>query len=182
MIVITGQDLTIDDVVQVARHGAKVTLGTEARAAITRARVYVENKLAQGKAIYGLTTGFGDFQKVFIFPEDAKTLQHNLIISHSCGMGEPMPQEVARAMLLLRINSVAKGNSGLKLATVQLMIAMLNSGVTPYIPEKGSLGASGDLALLAHMVQPMIGVGEAYYRGELMSSTKAMKKAGLTII
>jgi len=100
MIVITGQDLTIDDVVQVARHGAKVTLGTEARVAITRARVYVENKLAQGKAIYGLTTGFGDFQKVFIFPEDAKTLQHNLIISHSCGMGEPMPQEVARAMLL----------------------------------------------------------------------------------
>ena len=182
MIVITGQDLTIDDVVQVARHGAKVTLGTEARAAITRARVYVENKLAQGKAIYGLTTGFGDFQKVFIFPGDAKTLQHNLIISHSCGMGEPMPQEVARAMLLLRINSVAKGNSGLKLATVQLMIAMLNSGVTPYIPEKGSLGASGDLALLAHMVQPMIGVGEAYYRGELMSSTEAMKKAGLTII
>jgi len=182
MIVITGQDLTIDDVVQVARHGAKVTLGTEARVAITRARVYVENKLAQGKAIYGLTTGFGDFQKVFIFPEDAKTLQHNLIISHSCGMGEPMPQEVARAMLLLRINSVAKGNSGLKLATVQLMIAMLNSGVTPYIPEKGSLGASGDLALLAHMVQPMIGVGEAYYRGELMSSTEAMKKAGLTII
>ena len=85
-------------------------------------------------------------------------------------------------MLLLRINSVAKGNSGLKLATVQLMIAMLNSGVTPYIPEKGSLGASGDLALLAHMVQPMIGVGEAYYRGELMSSTEAMKKAGLTII
>ena len=112
MVVITGKDLTIEDVVNVARHNDKVSLSEEAKAAINKARAYVEEKLASGAVIYGLTTGFGEFQKVFVPPEDAKTLQHNLIISHSCAMGNPMPIEVARAMVLLRINSVSKGNSG----------------------------------------------------------------------
>ncbi|MCH3913770.1 MAG: histidine ammonia-lyase [Acidaminococcaceae bacterium] len=182
MVIITGKDLTIENVVNVARHDEKVVLSEEAKAAINKARAYVEEKLASGAVIYGLTTGFGEFQKVFVPAEDAKTLQHNLIISHSCAMGNPMPIEVARAMVLLRINSVSKGNSGLKLATVQTMIDMLNKGVTPCIPEKGSLGASGDLALLAHMVQPMIGVGEAYYQGKLMSGKEAMNSAGIPII
>ena len=182
MVIITGKDLTIEEVVQVARYNVTVTLAEEARHAIQKARAYVEEKLAKGEVIYGLTTGFGEFQKVFVSPKNAKTLQHNLIISHSCGMGNPMPLEVARAMLLLRINSVSKGNSGLKLSTVQLMVDMLNRGVTPFIPEKGSLGASGDLALLAHMVQPMIGVGKGYYQGELMSGREAMTKAGLPVI
>lgn len=182
MVIITGQDLTIEDVVKVARYNEQVAVAESAKKAVDKARAYVEEKLAKGEVIYGLTTGFGEFQKVFVPPEDAKTLQHNLIISHSCGMGNPMPIEVARAMVLLRINSVSKGNSGLKFSTVQTMVDMLNKGVTPCIPEKGSLGASGDLALLAHMVQPMIGVGEAYYQGELMSGKAAMDKAGIPII
>src|SRR5574344_111302 len=182
MVIITGKDLTIEEVVQVARYSDTVALAEEAQHAIQKARAYVEKKLAKGEVIYGLTTGFGEFQKVFVSPKNARTLQHNLIISHSCGMGNPMPLEVARAMLLLRINSVSKGNSGLKLSTVQLMVDMLNRGVTPFIPEKGSLGASGDLALLAHMVQPMIGVGKGYYKGELMDGREAMTKAGLPII
>lgn len=182
MVIITGNDLTIEDVVKVARHNEPIEVSQEAFALVQKARDYVEGKLAKGEVIYGLTTGFGEFQKVFVPPEDAKKLQHNLIISHSCGMGSPMPLEVARAMLLLRINSVSKGNSGLKCSTVQTMVDMLNKGVTPCIPEKGSLGASGDLALLAHMVQPMIGVGQAYYKGELMSSKDAMDKAGIPII
>ncbi len=182
MVTITGNDLTIEDVINVARHKEKVIVSEEAKKAINQARDYVEKKIAAGAVIYGLTTGFGEFQKVFVPADEAKTLQHNLIISHSCAMGEPVPLEVARAMVLLRINSVSKGNSGLKFSTVQTMADMLNKGVTPYIPGKGSLGASGDLALLAHMAQPMIGVGEAYYEGHLMSSKKAMDKAGIPII
>ncbi|MDO5564330.1 MAG: histidine ammonia-lyase [Eubacteriales bacterium] len=181
-IVIDGFSLTIEDVVKVARYEEKVEISPKAKEQVDKARSYVEAKLAKAEPIYGLTTGFGEFQKVFIPPKDAKTLQKNLIISHSCAMGDPLPIEVARALLLLRANSCVKGNSGLRFSTVQTMIDMLNNGVAPYVPSKGSLGASGDLALLAHMVQPMIGVGNAYYKGELMTSEEAMKKAGVPII
>lgn len=179
---IDGNSLTIEEVVQVARFGVKVTLTEKAKEQINKARKYVEKKLEEGKVIYGLTTGFGEFQKVVIQKEDAKTLQLNLITSHSCAMGDPIPIEIARALVLLRANSVSKGHSGIKLETVETMIDMLNKEVTPYVPEKGSLGASGDLALLAHMVQPMLGIGKAYYKGELMTSVEAMARAGIKTI
>ncbi len=181
-VVINGKDLTIEEVVRVAREYEQVSLAPEAEIAIGRARAYVEKKVAEGAVIYGLTTGFGKFQDTFVPPENARKLQRNLIVSHSCGMGDPLPEEVVRAILVLRINAVAKGNSGLKLSTVYTIADMLNKGVTPVIPEKGSLGASGDLALLAHMVQPMIGEGEAFYRGVRMRSRGAMEKAGIPII
>ncbi len=146
-VVINGKDLTIEEVVRVAREYEQVSLAPEAEIAIGRARAYVEKKVAEGAVIYGLTTGFGKFQDTFVPPENARKLQRNLIVSHSCGMGDPLPEEVVRAILVLRINAVAKGNSGLKLSTVYTIADMLNKGVTPVIPEKGSLGASGDLAL-----------------------------------
>lgn len=179
---IDGNSLKIEDVANVSRNFQKVELTEEAKKNIQKSRDYVEKKLQEGKIIYGLTTGFGEFQKVFVPPKDAKTLQLNLITSHSCAMGEPIPIEVGRALLLLRANSVSKGFSGIKLNTVQTMIDMLNNEVCPYIPSKGSLGSSGDLCLLAHMVQPMLGLGKAYYKGELMDSKTAMDKAGIKLI
>lgn len=179
---IDGNSLTLLDIVNVARNHFKVSLTEIAKAAIIKARTFVEKKLEEGKVIYGLITGFGEFQKILVKKEDAKTLQLNLITSHSCAMGPAMPLDVARALVLLRANSVSKGYSGIKLETVQTMLDMLNKYVTPYVPEKGSLGASGDLALLAHMVQPMLGIGKAYYKGDLMTSVEAMNKADIKII
>ena len=161
---IDGNSLTLLDIVNVARNHFKVSLTEVAKAAIIKARTFVEKKLEEGKVIYGLTTGFGEFQKILVKKEDAKTLQLNLITSHSCAMGPAMPLDVARALVLLRANSVSKGYSGIKLETVQTILDMLNKYVTPYVPEKGSLGASGDLALLAHMVQPMLGIGKDIIR------------------
>ena len=181
-VIVNGRDLTIDDVVMVSRGKERVALSQDAEYAISKARAYVEGKLTQGSAIYGLTTGFGKFQDTFVTPENAKLLQYNLIKSHSCGMGEPLPEDTVRAMLLLRINAVAKGHSGLKLSTVNTAIDMLNRDVIPVVPEKGSLGASGDLVQLAHMVQPMIGEGEAYHKGARISGRSAMDRAGIPVI
>ena len=181
-VVINGNDLTIEEVVRVARGYEQVSLAPEAESAITRAREFVEQKLSEGAVIYGLTTGFGKFQDTFVDPDNAKTLQRNLIISHACAVGDPLDEDTVRAMLILRINAVAKGHSGLKLSTVYTMIHMLNRRVTPIVPEKGSLGASGDLALLAHMVGPMIGEGEALCRGVRMSGRDAMETAGIPVI
>ena len=181
-VVIDGNSLTIGEIVRTAREKENVLITPDAEAAIDKARAYVEKKLAEGDVIYGLTTGFGKFQDTFVTPDNAKVLQYNLIRSHACGMGEPLPEEVVRAMMLLRVNALAKGHSGVKRQTVNTILDMLNKGVTPVIPEKGSLGASGDLALLAHMVQPMIGEGEAWYRGVRMSGGMAMNKAGIPVI
>ncbi|MCL2126200.1 MAG: histidine ammonia-lyase [Oscillospiraceae bacterium] len=181
-IVIDGATLSVDEVAAIARQREAVSLSREAEAAIHKARAYVEKKLEKGEAIYGLTTGFGKFQDTFVTPDNAKRLQYNLIISHACAMGDPLSDDVARAMLALRINAVAKGYSGIKLSTVQTMMNMLNLGVTPVVPSKGSLGASGDLALLAHMTMPMIGEGEAFYGGERMNGRAAMEMAGIPVI
>ncbi len=117
-----------------------------------------------------------------ISKEDTAELQRNLIISHACGVGKPFSEEVTRAIMLLRINNLVKGYSGARLSTIETLLAMLNEGVHPVIPEKGSLGASGDLAPLSHMVLPLIGEGEAMYKGEELPGREAMKKAGLTPI
>jgi len=181
-IILNGTDLTIEQVVRVARGNEQAELAPEAVEKVRKARAYVDRKLAEGAVIYGLTTGFGKFQDTFVSVEDSKMLQHNLIISHSCAMGDPLPREVVRAMLLLRCNALSRGNSGLRLSTLETLLAMLNKGVHPIIPEKGSLGASGDLALLAHMVLPMLGEGEAEYEGVRMPGREAMAKAGIPVI
>ena len=181
-VVFDGESLTIEEVVRIARDGEHALLSPKAESNIVKARAYVERKLAEGAVIYGLTTGFGMFQDTFVSPDNAKTLQYNLIVSHACGMGDPLPEDVVRAMMALRVNAVAKGYSGIKLSTVNTLIDMLNKGVVPVVPEKGSLGASGDLALLAHMVMPMIGEGEASYKGVRMKGRRAMESAGIPII
>lgn len=182
MIWINGKDMTLEQVIAVARNGEQVALTEEARAAVNRARAYVDQKLQEKAAIYGLTTGFGEFSKVYIPGELTATLQRNLIVSHACGMGQPLPEQVVRAAMVLRCNALAKGNSGIRLSTIETMLSMLNKGVHPLIPEKGSLGASGDLAPLSHIVLVMLGEGEAYYKGVRMSGQQAMKEAGIPTI
>ena len=182
MIQINGRDLTLEQVMAVARGGEKVELTAEAKELVNKARAYVEKKVADKAIVYGLTTGFGEFSKVYVPTEETAALQRNLIISHSCGMGNPLPTNVVRAAMLLRCNALSRGNSGIRLSTIETMLNMLNAGVHPIIPEKGSLGASGDLAPLSHIVLVMLGEGEAEYQGVRMSGKEAMEKAGIPTI
>ena len=182
MIELNGQGLSLEQVISVARRGEHAQIAAGAAPLIDRARVYVEGKLDSGAVVYGLTTGFGKFSDTYISREDAAKLQRNLIISHACAMGEPLPREVVRAVMLLRANALCRGNSGIRRSTIETLLAMLNAGVHPIIPEKGSLGASGDLAPLAHMVLVMIGEGEAEYKGERMAGALAMEKAGIKTV
>jgi len=179
-IVIDGNNLTIDDVLLVARAGASVVLSPGAKRRMQSSRVWVENAVRNEEIIYGITTGFGAFQNVSIAPDKLRDLQRNLILSHCAGIGEPFGEEVVRAMMLLRANALAKGFSGIRISTVERLLAMLNKGVHPVVPSQGSVGASGDLAPLSHMAAVLIGEGEAYYNGRKMSGGRAMKAAGIT--
>lgn len=181
-VTINGFDLKLEDVVAVARYNKKVELSSEAVERVKIARKVVEDFVEEGKIVYGITTGFGKFSDVAISKEETTDLQRNLIISHSCGVGNPFEEEIVRGIMLLRINALAKGNSGIRMSTLNTLLEMLNKGVHPVIPEKGSLGASGDLAPLAHMVLPMLGEGQAIYEGERMSGKDAMEKAGIATI
>lgn len=182
MIYINGHDLTIEQVIAVSREGETVAIAPEAVERINAARAYVDRKLAEKAVVYGLTTGFGKFSTVFVPEEETAELQRNLIISHACGMGRPLPARVVRAAMLLRLNALSRGNSGIRLSTMETLLAMLNRGVRPVIPEKGSLGASGDLAPLAHMVLVMLGEGEAEYQGRVLPGREAMAAAGIETI
>lgn len=181
-IYINGSDLTLEQVNLVSRQGFKVILDDIAKEKVINSRKIVDKIVNEGKVVYGITTGFGKFSDVTISQEKSRLLQRNLILSHSCGCGPKFNEETVRAMMLLRANALAKGFSGIRLSTLSTLIEMLNKGVHPVVFEKGSLGASGDLAPLAHMVLPMIGEGEAIYKGELMPGRKAMEKAGIDIV
>ena len=181
-VIITGNDLTLEQVAAVARNGAQVELSEQARENVLRSRKVVDDIIDQKKVVYGVTTGFGSFCNTVISTEESKKLQKNLIITHAVGAGDPLPKDVSRAIMLLRVNNLAKGFSGIRMETIETLIAMLNKGVTPVIPEKGSLGASGDLAPLSHMVLPMLGLGIAWYDGVEMSGQEAMDKAGIPVI
>jgi histidine ammonia-lyase len=182
IIQINGNELTLDEIVKVARRGYKVELTVEAENRVIKSRSIVDEIVDNNRVIYGITTGFGKFSDVTISGEDCKKLQTNLIISHACGTGKPFSKEIVKTIMLLRANALAKGYSGIRLSTLKTLIQMINSGVNPIIPEKGSLGASGDLAPLAHMVLPMLGNGEAEFNGEILSGKEAMEKAGIKII
>ena len=177
-----GNSLTLEDVVAICRHGAKVALTEEAKKAIQISRDIVEKNIAEEKVVYGLNTGFGKFVNVAIPEAELDQLQYNLIVSDACGVGDPFKEDVTRAIMLLRANALAKGFSGIRLSTVETLLEMLNRGVHPVIPEKGSVGSSGDLCPLAHMVMPMIGEGEAVYQGKVMSGKEAMEAAGIPIV
>ena len=178
-IAINGENLTIDDVIQVSRFGQKVELSDDAIEKVKKSRKVIEDAIKDGRTVYGVNTGFGELASVSIGPDDLAKLQVNLIRSHSVGVGEPFSIEIVRGMMLLRANALAKGFSGIRLETLTALIEMLNKGVTPVVPQQGSVGSSGDLAPLAHMVLVLIGEGEAFYKGERMDGFKALKKAGL---
>lgn len=181
-IIIDGRDLTIEDVVNVSRNDYKVEISEEVLKKVKLSRELVDKFVDEQKVVYGITTGFGKFSDVVISKEETHDLQRNLIISHACGVGQPFDEDIVRAIMLLRINNLSKGYSGVRIETLETLINMLNNNVHPVIPEKGSLGASGDLAPLAHMVLTMIGEGEAIYEGKKMSSKKAMNLAGVKIL
>ncbi len=181
-IFIDGNSLTLEEFINVVRNGYKVELTKKATEEVEKSRKLVDKYVEEEKVVYGITTGFGKFSDVSISKEETKKLQRNLIISHACGVGDPLDEEIVRGVMLLRANALAKGYSGIRLSTLNTLIDMLNKGVHPIIPEKGSLGASGDLAPLAHMVLVMLGEGEAYYKGERLSGKEAMDKAGISIV
>jgi histidine ammonia-lyase len=181
-IILDGESLTFEQVVAVA-HGApggpRVTLSDAAKSKVERAARAVQTLIERGEIAYGITTGFGAFKDKIISSEEVEQLQRNIILSHAVGVGKPFDTPTVRAIILIRANTLSRGFSGIKLATLELLLECLNSGVHPLIPQKGSLGASGDLAPLAHMSLPLIGEGEAEFQGEMMSGKEALAKAGL---
>ena len=176
---LTGNDLTVEQVLEVALGEAEVRLHAEARGRMEASRAVVERVLASGAAVYGVNTGFGKLAEKRIEPDQLRQLQVNLVRSHACGVGAALTDPETRAVMLLRANALAKGFSGVRPVVVETLCAMLISGVHAVIPEKGSVGASGDLAPLAHLALVLIGEGEARYRGEQLPGGAAMKRAGI---
>ncbi|HSK62700.1 MAG TPA: histidine ammonia-lyase [Pyrinomonadaceae bacterium] len=180
MLELNGQQLTLQQIVDVATGKEQVTLGEAARARVNEARRVVEEIVAQQRTVYGVNTGFGKLSDVHIDRSDLRQLQLNLVRSHSCGLGDPLSEVEARAMLLLRANVLATGFSGARPLVIETLIAMLERGVTPLIPEKGSVGASGDLAPLAHLALAAIGEGDAFYKRERLPGNVALQRAQIT--
>lgn len=179
-VLVDGEGLGLKQVLAVAREGAPVKLHPSGRSKLLKSRDVVENILRQERIVYGITTGFGRFSDVLISRQDSDSLQENIIMSHACGIGEPLPPEAVRAMMLLRANSLAKGFSGVRPEVVELLLEMLNAGIHPVVPAKGSVGASGDLIPLAHVALAMIGLGEVEHQGRAAPSEKVLQEAGLT--
>lgn len=178
-ITIDGNTLSIESLAQLAHGEARAELSSEAIEQIRRSRGVVDAALASGEAIYGISTGFGKFKDIFIKPEDRKRLQSNLVLSHAAGVGPHFETAISRSMIALRANALAKGFSGVRQELVELLLALLNNGIHPLIPEQGSLGASGDLAPLSHLALVLIGRGQAEYQGSILSGSEALAAAGL---
>ena len=174
-----GHSLNLEAFVAVARFGAAVELTQQAREAILRSRALAEKIMEEHRVAYGITTGFGDFATVAVPEEMSSQLSTNLILSHCVGTGDPYSEEVVRGMMLLRANALCVGVSGVRLELVEKLVALLNAKVTPWVPQKGSLGASGDLAPLSHMGLVLLGRGQAYYNRELLSGAEALRRAGI---
>ena len=174
---ISKEHLSIDLIAEILKSNAKLALSESAITAIVKCRTYLDNKMANStKPVYGINTGFGSLCDVKINTEDLSQLQKNLVMSHACGTGDQVPQEIVRLMLLLKIQSLAYGHSGVQLKTVERLIEFYNLEIYPIIYTKGSLGASGDLAPLAHLCLPLIGMGEVALKGEIISGEKLLKK------
>lgn len=183
MKLIVGENkITLEDLINVTRNGYKVEISEKAYKKIAEARELVDRYVKNKKVSYGITTGFGKFSDTVVSEEETGLLQKNLIMSHSCGVGNPLPIDAAKGIMLLRVVNLCKGHSGVRKIIVDTLVNMLNKGVTPFIPEKGSLGASGDLAPLSHMVLVMLGMGKAYYNDKLLDGKEAMNKAGIPML
>ena len=179
MLELNGQRLSLQQIADVANGREHVTLGAEARARVEESRRVVEQIVSEGRTVYGVNTGFGKLSDVRIDVSALRDLQLNLVRSHACGLGTPLSEVESRAMLLLRANVLACGYSGARPILIDRLIDLLERGVTPVIPEKGSVGASGDLAPLSHLALTVIGEGEAFYRGERLPSSDALQRANL---
>lgn len=180
-LIIKGSGLTVEDVVAVARHGKKVTLETAAQERIVKCRAMLERKIQAHEIMYGVNTGIGEFSEVVLNDDQVKDFQKYLIYNHAAGIGDAMPLEHVRAAMLGRINVHAHGNSGCRPEITNTLVEMLNKGVTPYVCQKGSVGASGDLAPMSQIALLMMGEGKAYYKGELLEGRQAMEQAGIEI-
>lgn len=174
-----GNSLSLEKIKEVARHGAKVAVRRSQAARIKKARQIVEKKLKGEEAIYGITTGVGKLATTRISPNDASSLQHNIVLSHAAGAGPSLPQDITRAIILLRANTFAKAHSGVRLELIQFLVELLNRRVHPIIYELGSVGASGDLAPLAHVALAVIGEGVVEYEGEVRKATEVLRQVGL---
>ena len=168
-VVLNGQDLTVAQVDAVCRGKAKVRLAESARRGIKANRDVIERKVKSGIPIYGVTTGIGEFARIQISPSQGEELQKRIVYSHAAATGDPIPEDAVRAAMLLRINCLSKGYSGVRPVLVETLVQMLNRGVHPVIYEKGSLGTSGDLSPLSMMAEVVMGEGRADYRGRRMS-------------
>ena len=178
-VTLDGISLTIPDVQAIAREGATAALSGEAQSKMAASAALVAEWTSADRVIYGVTTGFGDLATVAIDKNDVRTLQSNLLRSHACGVGEPFPEDVVRAIMALRINTLARGHSGIRVSTVQRLCDMLNAGILPVIPSQGSVGASGDLCPLSHLGIALLGLGDCHYKGERMPAAKALSHCGM---
>jgi histidine ammonia-lyase len=178
-LILNGQPLTLTTIEDVALRMRPVAVAPQAHARVEASRALIEQILDAGDTVYGVNTGFGKLSDVRVPPEKLAELQRNLVRSHAGGVGQPLSEGESRAMVLLRANVLAKGFSGVRPQVLDLLVSLLNAGVHPVIPEKGSVGASGDLAPLAHLALVVIGEGEAFYRGERIPGAEALRRAGL---
>ena len=174
-LIITGSNLTIEDVVRVARHHEKVELHPDAYNRIVRCRAMLEKKIVAREIMYGVNTGIGEFSEVVLNDDQVKDFQKYLIYNHAAGIGDPMPEEWVRGAMLGRVNVHAHGNSGIRPEITQTLVDMLNKNVTPWVCQKGSVGACGDLAPMSQIALLMMGEGKAYFQGELLTGKEDRK-------
>jgi histidine ammonia-lyase len=179
MVMLSGQNLTLKEVKKVILNKEKVNASPKSMEAVQKSRDAVDRIVSEQKVVYGINTGFGKFSDVVIDKEHVRDLQLNLIRSHACGVGEPFPEIVSRAMLLLRANALLKGYSGARPVVIERLLELLNKNIIPVIPQQGSLGASGDLAPLSHQALVLVGEGEVYYKGSRMDAAEALRQEGI---
>src|SRR5436189_2982455 len=175
-----GEQISLVELAAVALGGENVAISRSTRPRIAASRKLIEQIVVRDQVVYGVNTGFGKLSDVRVAPDDLRQLQLNLVRSHACGIGEPLSEAEVRAMMLLRANVLALGFSGIRGEVIELLCEMLNRGVHPVVPEKGSVGASGDLAPLAHLALSLVGEGEVFFQGQRMSSAGALRRAELT--
>lgn len=174
-----GDSLRLEQVISVARGKRRAELGPAVREKVNKSRRIIEDWVSRGEIIYGVTTGFGSLQNEVIPRDKLEQLQENLLISHAAGVGDVVPEEIVRAMMLLRANALSKGFSGIRVEVIERLLEMLNKGVCPFVLDKGSVGSSGDLAPLSHMALAVIGRGEAFYQGQRLSGAEALRLADI---
>ena len=175
-LVVSGENLTIEEIVQVARHEQKVEIHPQAVRRMEDCREMLERKIRNNEIMYGVNTGIGEFSEVVLSDDQVQDFQKYLIYNHAAGIGDPAPVEFVRGAMLSRVNVLSKGHSGMRPVIVQTFVEMLNRGVTPYVCQKGSVGACGDLAPMAQIALLMLGEGKAYYQGELLDGSEALER------